>query len=106
MYKEILDFDEKTVKELRNSTKKFGEKITFPKGKNGITLYYLLREILPAYDYIEITDGGWRVGMTYIDNEDLFFRSLDNKILTESVKSVILHDNKDFTKPIYTVDIY
>ena len=106
MYKEILDFDEKTVNDLRNSIKKFGEKITFPKGAKRITLYYLLHDILPACNYVEITDGGWRVGFTYIDYEDLFFRSLNSKMLTESVKSVILHESKDFTKPIYTVDIY
>ena len=82
-------------------------KFSFPEnGKDNMTLYYLLHDILPACNYVEITDGGWRTGFTYIDYEDLFIGSLSPRMKDRYVKYVILHENKDFTKPIYTVELY
>ena len=46
-------------------------------------------------DLVEFTDGGWRIGITYIDSEDLFIRSLNPNLLDAEVK----YENKE--KKIY-----
>ena len=98
---------EKEMNELKRDILTFGKEITFEKGgRGGMTLSYLLRYILPAYNYVEFTDGGWRVGMTYIDDEDLFLYSLSSQILNRNVESVILKEKKGFTQPIYSVELY
>ena len=42
-------------------------------------------------DLVEFTDGGWRIGITYIDHEDLFIQSLNKNLLNAEVK----YENKD-----------
>ena len=50
-------------------------------------------------DLVEFTDGGWRIGITYIDSEDLFLQSLNKNLLNGKVK----YENKD--KHLYIGDI-
>lgn len=49
-------------------------------------------------DLVEFTDGGWRIGITYIDSEDLFIQSLNKNLLNAKVK----YKNKD--KKLYIGD--
>ena len=44
-----------------------------------------------AGDLVEFTDGGWRIGVTYIDSEDLFIQSLSKRLLNANVK----YENKE-----------
>jgi len=37
-------------------------------------------------DLVEFTDGGWRIGITYVDSEDLFLQSLNENLLNAEVK--------------------
>ncbi len=55
-----------------------------------IVLDYLLYET-DMGDLVEFTDGGWRIGITYIDSEDLFIQSLSSDLLNAEV----VHENKD-----------
>jgi hypothetical protein len=71
--------------------------------ENKKTLKETLLHTLPANVYVEITDAGYRVGMTYIDYEDLFIHSLNGRLLDKKVEEVVLKDDKDFTCPIYEV---
>ena len=97
--------DKKEIIEKLKNTQNI--EFSFPKnGKDSMTLYCLLHDILPACNYVEITEGGWRTGFTYIDYEDLFIGSLSERIKNSLVKYVILHESKDFTKCIYTVELY
>lgn len=50
-------------------------------------------------DLVEFTDGGWRIGITYIDSEDLFIQSLDENLLNAEVK----YKNED--RHLYIGDI-
>lgn len=50
-------------------------------------------------DLVEFTDGGWRIGITYIDSEDLFLQSLNKDLLNSKVK----YKNED--RHIYIGDI-
>ena len=83
-----LDLDDKKTKKPKSTTL-------------GDTLY----ETIPAYEYVEITDGGWRIGFTYIDDEDLFMQSLNPKLLDREVEQFYTRQNKDFVKPIYRVEL-
>ena len=49
-------------------------------------------------DLVEFTDGGWRIGITYIDSEDLFIQSLSKRLLNANVE----YENKD--KKLYIGD--
>ena len=49
-------------------------------------------------DLVEFTDCGWRIGITYIDSEDLFIQSLNPNLLDAEVK----HENKE--KKLYVGD--
>ena len=51
---------------------------------------YLLKHT-EVGDLVEFTDGGWRIGITYIDHEDLFIQSLNKNLLNAKVK----YENKD-----------
>ena len=68
-----------------------------------------LREVLlhdtKAYKYVKIYDGGWLVGMTYIDDEDLFIGSLDNRFLSQEVEDMKLVEDRDFNVTIYEVNL-
>jgi hypothetical protein len=64
----------------------------------------LLQEV-PVNTYVSITSGGWRVGFTYIDHEDLFIHSLDSKFLSQNVRSVRKVSDPAFTVPIYEVSV-
>ena len=46
-----------------------------------------LRYHTDAGDLVEFTYGGWRIGITYIDSEDLFIQSLNKNLLNAKVKS-------------------
>lgn len=50
-------------------------------------------------DLVEFTRGGWRIGITYIDSEDLFLQSLNENLLNSKVK----YKNED--RHIYIGDI-
>ena len=68
-----------------------------------------LREVLlhetKADKYVKIYDGGWLVGMTYIDDEDLFIHSLDNDFLNQEVESIKLVEDQDFKMKIYEINL-
>ena len=68
-----------------------------------------LREVLlhetKAYKYVKIYDGGWLVGMTYIDDEDLFIHSLDRDFLNQEVEDIRLVEDRDFNATIYEVNL-
>ena len=49
-------------------------------------------------DLVEFTDGGWRIGITYIDSEDLFIQSLSKRLLNANVE----YENTD--KKLYVGD--
>lgn len=51
---------------------------------------YLLKHT-EVGDLVEFTSGGWRIGITYIDSEDLFIQSLNKNLLNAKVK----YENKD-----------
>lgn len=51
---------------------------------------YLLKHT-EVGDLVEFTDGGWRIGITYIDHEDLFIQSLNKNLLNAEVK----YENKE-----------
>lgn len=50
---------------------------------------YLLKHT-EVGDLVEFTYGGWRIGITYIDSEDLFIQSLSKSLLNAEVE----HENK------------
>lgn len=52
--------------------------------------YYLLQQTNVG-DLIEFTHGGWRIGITYIDSEDLFLQSLS----TDLLQAEVVHENED-----------
>lgn len=58
---------------------------------------YLLKHT-EVGDLVEFTVGGWRIGITYIDHEDLFIQSLNKNLLNAKVK----YENKD--KKLYIGD--
>ena len=58
---------------------------------------YLLKHT-EVGDLVEFTAGGWRIGITYIDSEDLFIQSLSRDLLSAKVK----YENKD--KKLYIGD--
>ena len=67
----------------------------------GDTLYHKI----PAYQYVEITDGGWRIGFTYIDDEDLFMQSLNPKLLDREIEKIETKQIKDINIPIYSISL-
>ena len=50
-------------------------------------------------DLVEFTEDGWRIGVTYVDSEDLFLQSLNKNLLNAKVK----YENKD--RHLYIGDI-
>lgn len=71
------------------------------------TVYKVLHDGLPANAYVIIRESGWRVGMVWIDYEDLWARSLSRNIADLRVKSVTgPMNNPDFTVPVYEIDAY
>lgn len=58
---------------------------------------YLLKHT-EVGDLVEFTSGGWRIGITHIDSEDLFIQSLNKNLLNAKVK----YENKD--KKLYIGD--
>ena len=58
---------------------------------------------IPADSYVEITDQGWRIGFTYIDNEDLFIRSLNPKMLDQIVDNISKKIVKNIGTEIYSI---
>lgn len=69
------------------------------------SLKEVLLHDLPANTYASITSGGWRVGFTYIDHEDLFIHSLDSTFLSQKVRSVRKVSDPAFNVPIYEVSV-
>lgn len=55
---------------------------------NKITVEEYLREKTDVGEIIIFTDGGWKIGMTQIDHEDLFVQSLNKGLLNREVKKV------------------
>lgn len=58
---------------------------TFPEG---ITVGEYLRHHTKVGDFIIFTKGGWRIGCTIIDHEDLFFESLSPALCEEKVVKI------------------
>lgn len=56
-------------------------------------------------DLVLIRDGGWQIGCTIIDHEDLFIRSLDNRMLDTEVKDFRYEKQNWTTKNVMIVDI-
>ena len=56
-------------------------------------------------DLVLIRDGGWQIGCTIIDHEDLFIRSLDNRMLDSEVKDFRYEKQDWTTKNVMIVDI-
>lgn len=70
-------------------------------------VYKVLHDELPAKAYVIIRECGWRVGMVWIDYEDLWARSLSRNIADLRVKSVTgPMSNPDFTVSVYEIDTY
>lgn len=69
------------------------------------SLKEVLLHDLPANTYVSITSGGWCVGFTYIDHEDLFIHSLDSTFLSQKVRSVRKVSDPAFNVPIYEVSV-
>lgn len=65
---------------------------------NKITVEEYLLKHTEVGDLVEFTDGGWSIGITYIDSEDLFIQSLNKNLLNAKVK----YENKD--KKLYIGD--
>lgn len=78
-------------------------------GKPGKGLNVKLEDVLlyetKVGDLVLIRDCGWQIGCTIIDHEDLFVRSLDNRMLNKEVKS-FRYESQDWTsKDVMIVDI-
>lgn len=65
---------------------------------NKITVEEYLLKHTEVGDLVEFTSGGWRIGITYIDHEDLFIQSLNKNLLNAKVK----YENKN--KKLYIGD--
>ena len=59
-----------------------------------------------AGDLVLIRDGGWQVGCTMIDHEDLFLGSLDNRFLLREVKKYRYEKQDWTTKNVMVIDIF
>ena len=71
------------------------------------TVYKVLYEELPVKAYVIIRECGWRIGMVWIDHEDLWRRSFSTRAAELQVKSVTGPiANSDFTVPVYEIDTY
>ena len=56
-------------------------------------------------DLVLIRDCGWQIGCTIIDHEDLFVRSLDERMLNTNVRD-FRYEKQDWTsKDVMIVDI-
>lgn len=70
-----------------------------------MTLGKLLLRHTNVGDLVWITDCGWYIRCTVIDNENLFIESLNPSILSKEVKSC-KYEIRDWTiKPVLVVDI-
>lgn len=56
-------------------------------------------------DLVLIRDCGWQIGCTIIDHEDLFIRSLDNRMLDAKVEDFRYEKQNWTTKNVMIVDI-
>ena len=66
--------------------------------KKKMTVEEYLRYHTEVGDLVEFTRGGWRIGITYIDHEDLFIQSLNKNLLNAKVQ----YENND--KKLYIGD--
>ena len=57
-----------------------------------MTLKEVLLHKTKVGDVVIFIDGGWQVGATIIDSEDLFIRSLDSKFLDRKVDEYVYED--------------
>lgn len=69
------------------------------------TLEQVLLHETKEFEFVIIRDGGWRVGMTWIDPEDLFIRSLNNRLLNREVKSVSHEKVDGLTEEAVCIDL-
>ena len=69
------------------------------------TLEQVLLHETKVFDYVVIRDGGWRVGMTWIDPEDLFMRSLNSRLLNREVKEVSYIKFEGLTEEVVCIDL-
>ena len=56
-------------------------------------------------DIVIFREGGWQIGMTRIDNEDLFIRSIDPTLLQREVIDYEYSDRDWATQKVLVVDI-
>lgn len=56
-------------------------------------------------DLVLIRDVGWQIGCTIIDHEDLFVRSLDERMLNTNVRDFRYEKQDWTTKDVMIVDI-
>lgn len=56
-------------------------------------------------DLVLIRDCGWQIGCTIIDHEDLFVRSLDERMLNTNVRDFRYEKQDWTTKDVMIVDI-
>lgn len=68
-----------------------------------------LREVLlyktKVGDLVLIRDNGWQIGCTIIDHEDLFVRSLDDRMLDTEIKGFKYEKQAWTTKNVMIADI-
>ena len=73
--------------------------------KEKVTLKTTLLKKLPAGQYVEIIEAGWRIGFTYIDSEDLFIHSLSDYILNKTVVNISEVSDRAFKKDIWRIEV-
>lgn len=57
-------------------------------------------------DIVVIREGGWQIGMTMIDNEDLFIHSLNPTLLELYTVTCYTYDKREWAnKDVLVVDI-
>lgn len=69
------------------------------------TLEQVLLHETKEFEFVVIRDGGWRIGMTWIDPEDLFIGSLNRKLLDREVKSVSHEKVDGLTNEAVCIDL-
>lgn len=65
---------------------------------------FLLRQT-DVGDIVIFREGGWQIGMTRIDNEDLFIRSIDPALLRREVRYYEYSECDWATQKVLVVDI-
>lgn len=77
-----------------------------------MTLEEFLLHETEVNTYVKIFDGGYLIGMAYIDSEDLFINSLNKEILNRELENttqyevvIVKDDLSSHRKRIYEVNL-